>query len=84
MTWTSGIVVYVIIWWLVFFMSLPGAGDPLANFDSMMTSIRNIANTLHAQLHDETRSVLTRQGIEEIRSRISDYKLKAMSNAESA
>lgn len=23
MTWTSGIVVYVIIWWLVFFMSLP-------------------------------------------------------------
>jgi predicted secreted protein len=23
LTWTSGIVVYVIIWWLVFFMSLP-------------------------------------------------------------
>ncbi len=23
MTWTSGIVVYVIIWWLVFFMALP-------------------------------------------------------------
>ena len=23
MSWTSGIVVYVIIWWLVFFMSLP-------------------------------------------------------------
>lgn len=23
MTWTSGIVVYVVIWWLVFFMSLP-------------------------------------------------------------
>ncbi|MDA1327114.1 MAG: DUF1467 family protein [Proteobacteria bacterium] len=23
MTWTSGIVVYVIIWWLVFFISLP-------------------------------------------------------------
>jgi predicted secreted protein len=23
LTWTSGIVVYVILWWLVFFMSLP-------------------------------------------------------------
>ena len=23
MTWISGIVVYVVLWWLVFFMSLP-------------------------------------------------------------
>lgn len=23
MTWTSGIVIYVIAWWLVFFMALP-------------------------------------------------------------
>ena len=23
MTWTSGIVLYIIIWWLVFFMTLP-------------------------------------------------------------
>ena len=23
MTWTSGIVVFIILWWLVFFMSLP-------------------------------------------------------------
>ena len=28
MTWTSGIVVYVIIWWLVFFMSLPVGVHP--------------------------------------------------------
>jgi cell division protein ZipA len=69
---------------LVFFMALPGTGDPLANFDSMMTTIRNIASSLHAQLHDETRSVLTRQGIDEIRDRISEYKLKAMGNTESA
>ncbi len=69
---------------LVFFMAMPGVGDPLANFDSMMTTIRSIANTLHAQLHDDTRSVLTRQGIDEIRSRISEYKLKSMGNTKLA
>ena len=28
MTWISGIVVYVIIWWLVFFMALPFGVHP--------------------------------------------------------
>jgi len=69
---------------LVFFMSLPGNGDPLSNFDAMLSSARDIATTLHAQLHDETRSVLTRQGIEAIRTRLSEYKLKNMQEAESA
>lgn len=69
---------------LVFFMSLPGYGDPLANFDAMLTTIRDMASRLHGQLYDETRSVLTRQGIDTIRTRISEYKIKSMNKEESA
>jgi cell division protein ZipA len=69
---------------LALFMSLPCKADPLDNFDAMLSVARDMATQLHAQLHDETRSALTRQGIEAIRLRINEYKLKAMRGADSA
>lgn len=69
---------------LVLFMSLPCKGDPLANFDAMLTVARDMATQLHAQLHDEARGALTRQGIDAIRLRISEYKSKTLRDTESA
>lgn len=66
---------------LAFFMTLPCSGDPLANFDSMLSTARAMEADLHGQLHDDRRSALTRQGIDTIRDSIAAYKLKSAGEA---
>lgn len=69
---------------LAFFMTLPASMDPLQLFDDMLGTAREMEGMLHGQLYDDTRSVLTRQGIDAIRSSITEYKLKSLRQAKPA
>lgn len=59
---------------LSFFLPLPTElNNHMEAFDVMLTTAKNIANTLSGELNDEQRSVLTGQTIEHYRERISDF-----------
>ncbi len=58
---------------ITFFLTLPGPDEPLKVLESMLAVARRIADTLNAELKDETRSVLTQQTIEHMRQRVQDF-----------
>lgn len=53
---------------LLLFMTVPSRINSLQAFDSMLETATNLAEALHGKLCDDTRSALTQQGIEVIRS----------------
>jgi len=61
---------------LLFFMTLPNPEAPLDAFDAMLAMAEELARDLNGKLCDETRSVLTRQGIETIREELGIYSMK--------
>ncbi len=58
---------------VAFFMVIGGHAEPLAVFDDMLATARQVAGELGAELCDEHRSALTRQVIADYRQRILDY-----------
>ena len=61
------------------FFQLPGAAQPAATFDDMLSVARDIASTLGGDLKDEKLSVLTGQTISHFRERIAEFSRKQMS-----
>ncbi len=55
------------------FMTLPGPMPPLDAWDALLATSRRIAEILHADLLDETRSVFTRQREGQIREELRAY-----------
>ena len=55
------------------FMRLPGPKDPGDAFAEMIETARALANTLEAQLCDETRNQLTAQALNHLRGQIADF-----------
>lgn len=55
------------------FMTLPGPMAPLDAWDAMLATSRRVAELLHADLMDETRSTFTRQREGQIREELRDY-----------
>lgn len=58
---------------VAFFMVIGEQAEPLAAFDDMLTTARQVAVELGAELCDEHRSTLTRQVIADYRQRILDH-----------
>lgn len=58
---------------LVMFMRLPGPLDPRVAFELMLNTGQRLADTLHGELRDETRSVLSAQTIAHVRERIAEF-----------
>ena len=59
---------------LSFFLALPtGLDNHMDAFDKMLSTAKNIADTLSGELNDEQRSILTGQTIEHYRERIRDF-----------
>jgi len=61
---------------LVLFTQLPGVQDGLSIYSDMLFTAERLAALLNAELHDETRSVLTRQTIEHTREQILEHRNK--------
>ena len=57
-----------------FFMVLPGDGDPVARFDSMVETARLLAHDLDAELHDERGSSWSIQRERYVREEIIEYR----------
>ena len=57
-----------------FFMVLPGEGDPVARFDSMVETARSLAHDLDAELHDERGSSWSVQRERYVREEIIEYR----------
>jgi cell division protein ZipA len=55
------------------FMTLPGPKNALDAWDSMLATSRRLAELLHADLLDETRSVFTRHRALQIKEELRDY-----------
>jgi len=55
---------------LLFILSLPTSIAALEAYDSMLDAARSLADALNGRLCDETRSVLTRQAIDELRTEL--------------
>lgn len=55
------------------FMTLPGPKNALDAWDSMLATSRRLAELLHADLLDDTRSAFTRQRQLEIKEELRDY-----------
>ncbi|MDX1460927.1 MAG: cell division protein ZipA, partial [Xanthomonadales bacterium] len=55
------------------FMTLPGPMNPLDAWDAMLATSRRIAELLHADLLDETRSTFTRQREGQIREELREF-----------
>jgi len=59
---------------LVLFTQLPGVQEGLSIYSDMLFTGERLAALLNAELHDESRSVLTRQTIEHTRDRILEHR----------
>jgi len=59
-----------------FFMKLHELDEPIAAYDLMLTTVRQLAEEMDGNLKDESRSVLTNQTIEHWRQAITEYSLK--------
>ena len=57
-----------------FFMVLPGAGDPVSQFDLMVQTARSLAHDLNAELHDEKGSSWSIQRERYVREEIIRYR----------
>ena len=62
---------------VAFFMVVGDTPEPLATFDDMLAAARAVATELGAELCDERRATLTRQGIADYRRRIQDHGRRA-------
>jgi cell division protein ZipA len=58
---------------LALFARLPGPVDGLAVFNEMLATAERLAEHLGGDLQDETHSVLTRQTVEHLRSRVLEH-----------
>ncbi|USF89118.1 cell division protein ZipA C-terminal FtsZ-binding domain-containing protein [Candidatus Endoriftia persephone] len=58
---------------LAFFAQLPGPQDGQAIFNDMLKTAEQLAARLGGELHDQSRSVLTRQTIEHMREQIIEH-----------
>ncbi len=63
---------------LCFFMTLSARGTNQDRFSNLLEIADRVAKQLGAKLHDEQRSVLTRQTIEHYRNRIRDFERRRM------
>lgn len=61
---------------LSLFLRLPGAVEGARALDDMVATAQLLARELHGELRDETRSVLSRQGIEHLRSEVLEFERK--------
>jgi len=59
---------------LVLFTQLPGVQDGLSIYSDMLFTAERLAALLNVELHDESRSVLTRQTIEHTREKILEHR----------
>ncbi len=59
---------------LVLFTQLPGVQEGLSIYSDMLFTGERLAALLNAELHDESRSVLTRQTIEHTRDKILEHR----------
>ena len=57
-----------------FFMVLPGPGDPVARFDAMVETARELARELDAELHDERGSTWSIQRERYVREELIEYR----------
>lgn len=64
-----------------FFMSMPGPKNYMQAFEFMLETAQCFANNLHGELHDERRSVLTKQTIEHCKQRVREFERKQLSKA---
>ena len=55
------------------FMTLPGPKNALDSWDSMLATSRRLAELLHADLLDDTRSVFTRERSLQIKEELREY-----------
>tara|TARA_R110002110_G_scaffold2830_1_gene14170 strand:+ start:104989 stop:106395 length:1407 start_codon:yes stop_codon:yes gene_type:complete len=62
-----------------FFLQLPNSLGNMKCFEQMLKAANHIRETLHGELKDEHRSVITRQTIEHCRQRIQDFELAQLS-----
>ena len=62
-----------------FFLQLPGPDQALDAFDDMLMTARNVSVELGGEVRDENLSMLTRQGAEHMRQRISDFARRRLS-----
>jgi cell division protein ZipA len=58
---------------LVMFMRLPGPLDSRVAFELLLNTGQRLADELHGELRDETRSVLSAQTIAHVRERITEF-----------
>ncbi len=63
------------------FMTLPMPGDSLEAFELMLDTAKGIAETLHGELKDEHRSVMTKQTMEHDRQRVLEFERRQLSRA---
>ncbi len=64
------------------FMQMPNIhADGLSDFDAMLATTQQLAQELGGELRDETRSVLTRSAIDQIRQQIAEYDCKWLEGA---
>lgn len=61
---------------VVLFTQLPGVQDGLSIYSDMLFTAERLAALLDGELHDESRSVLTRQTIEHTREKILEHRHK--------
>lgn len=66
---------------LVMFMRLPGPLDPRVAFELMLNTGQRLAEALHGELRDETRSVLSAQTIAHVRERIAEFNRRQLLTA---
>ena len=62
-----------------FFLQLPGPDSAMDAYEDMLMTIRNVSVELGGEIRDENLSMLTRQGAEHMRQRISDFARKRLS-----
>jgi len=63
-----------------FFMSIPGAEDPMQAFDYMVETAQCLVKNLDGELRDESRSVMTTQTLEHCRQRIRDAERRQLAH----
>ena len=55
------------------FLQLPGPVEGVRALDDMVQTARTLASELHGELRDETRSALSKQRIEHLRSEVLEF-----------
>ena len=66
---------------LVFFLALPGPEDMMQAFDYMLETAKAVSRNLHADVLDESRSVVSKQTIDHSRQKIRDLELRLLAKA---